>query len=101
MRRGSSLVPIRCMRARTRHIRIIPIFVINRLVPHRRGVRRIRGSEVGRRLVGGQSVGLLCGSELVVAALGLALPESPAGRAGCVAVVGRGPEGFLFLVMPD
>lgn len=101
----SSLVPIRIAitlrrTARTRHIRI-PILVISRFVSNRRSVRSIRSSEVGGGLVGGQGVGLLCGSELRVAVLALALPEPATGRTGCVPVVGGGPEGFLFLVLPD
>jgi len=48
--------------------------------------------------VGGKSIGVLL---IHGVALLLALPEPALGRAGCVAVIGRGAEGALLLAVAD
>jgi hypothetical protein len=52
-------------------------------------------------LVSRERIRLFGGSELSIAVLGLALPELAAWGAGGVAIVGRGTEGFLSLVVAD
>ena len=110
-RRRMSLIPMRSPGAlrdstqatgtsTTRHIRLA-ILVINGVMTNSRSVRGIRGSEIGGRLVRGQSIGLLSIKLGIAGVLGLALPELPAWRAGGVAVVGGGAESLLFLVMAD
>lgn len=105
MRGSSSVIPIRGARrlgyaSGPRHIRI-PIFIINRFLPHSRRFRRVASPEICRRLMGWQRIGFLRCSEFRIAVLGLALPELSAGSPSRVAVVGGGTEGFLFFVVAD
>lgn len=84
----------------TCHIRLA-VLAINGLMTNSCSVRGIRGSEIGGRLVRGQSIGLLSIELGIAGVLGLALPELPAWGPGGVAVVGGGAESLLFLVMAD
>ena len=105
MRGSSSVIAIRGARrlvyaSGTRHIRI-PIFIINRFLPHSRRFRRIASPEIRRRLMGWQRIRFLRSGEFRVAVLGLALPELPAGTPSRVAVVGGGTERLLSFVVAD
>jgi len=62
-----------------------------------RALSSIALSGISRRSVGGQRIGVLL--SVGASGLGLALPELAFGGASCVAVVGAGAEGFLFLVV--
>ena len=82
----------------TSHVGVL-VLVVCGLVTDGCRFGRIAGPEICGGLVRREGVGLLAGAELSVAVLGLSLPELAAGRAGRVAVVGGGPEGFLLLVV--
>jgi hypothetical protein len=80
------------------------ILVIRGLVAHGRGVGGIAVPHGGRLRVRGEGVGVLLrrAAKLGVArGARAALPELAPGRAGRVAVVGRGPEGLLAPAVAD
>lgn len=61
-------------------------------------VRGVTSPHIRRRLVRGKYISVLLHIRGVLG-FGLALPELPLWRAGCVAVVGGGAEGLLFAVV--
>ena len=77
------------------------VFHIRRFGPHSRALGPIAMSKRGirRRNVRGQGIRFLAKLSVAGRGLGLALPEFAFRRAGRVAVVGGGPEGFLALVV--